>query len=445
MQSERRICGPSGLRRLLLLFLIACSLASGFSPIIAEEYQFDISEVEKKPYHIGGYVEFFPAMFGLDKNAALYKLNFYNRNEGSTTELYSGTLQLEGGFERGISRLYFKTHTNYTNSYSDETTKTTLFEGYLSVKPSSSVAVELGKKTLNWGKGYAWNPVAFLDRPKNPDDPELSREGYVVASLDYTKSFEGPLKTFSFTPVIMPVYSGLNDDFGKVHHVNVASKLYFLFYNTDIDFMFLAGGSRTTRFGVDFSRNVTTNLEIHGEFSYINDFKTVRADDTGNSQTATYDAKNYLIGLRYLSARDTTYILEYYRNGTGFSGQELESYFSFVDRGYDVYSATGNTTLLNRAAMFSRGGYGTLNPARKYLYLRISQKDPFDVLYFTPAVTVISNIADRSFTFTPELTYTGITNLELRLRTAVIAGAKNSEYGEKPNDWRIDLRARYYF
>jgi hypothetical protein len=32
--------------------------------------------------------------------------------------------------------------------------------------------LDAGKKVVKWGKGYAWNPVAFVDRPKNPEDPE---------------------------------------------------------------------------------------------------------------------------------------------------------------------------------------------------------------------------------------------------------------------------------
>ena len=47
-----------------------------------EEYKFDVSEIEKKPYHIGGYAEFRPILFGLDRDAALYKLRFYDRDEG---------------------------------------------------------------------------------------------------------------------------------------------------------------------------------------------------------------------------------------------------------------------------------------------------------------------------------------------------------------------------
>jgi len=29
----------------------------------AEEYKFEASEFEKKPYHIGGYIEFYPVFF----------------------------------------------------------------------------------------------------------------------------------------------------------------------------------------------------------------------------------------------------------------------------------------------------------------------------------------------------------------------------------------------
>jgi hypothetical protein len=48
---------------------------------------------------------------------------------------------------------------------------------------------------------------------------------------------------------------------------------------------------------------------------------------------------------------------------------------------------------------------------KDYLYLRISQKEPFNILYFTPAITSIVNVNDKSLSISPELLYTGITNL----------------------------------
>lgn len=77
--------------------------------------------------------------------------------------------------------------------------------------------------------------------------------------------------------------------------------------------------------------------------------------------------------------------------------------------------------------------------------VRVSQKEPFDILYFTPAITTIVNLRDSSFSLAPELLYTGITNLELRLKGTALVGSGRSEYGEKPNDARIELRVRWYF
>ncbi len=307
------------------------------------------------------------------------------------------------------------------------------------------MTLDVGKKVLKWGKGYAWNPVAFIDRPKDPDEPDLALEGFWVLAADFIQSFSGPLKTLSFTPVFMPVLQHINDDFGAAEQANLAAKLYLLLYDTDIDFIVFTGGSRTSRYGVDFSRNVTSNLEIHGEFAYIEDFQKRYIDSNGNILSSTFDTVSYLLGVRYLSQQETTCILEYYRNGTGFTKGEVQDFYSFVDRAYDNYLATGSDAFLGRASNLSQGNYGRPNPMSDYLYLRISQKEPFDILYFTPALTTIVNLNDYSFSIAPEIAYTGVTNLELRLKGTFLVGGRETEFGEKPNDYRIELRARYYF
>ncbi|HEX6174687.1 MAG TPA: hypothetical protein VF089_11785, partial [Candidatus Binatia bacterium] len=68
-----------------------------------------------------------------------------------------------------------------------------------------------------------------------------------------------------------------------------------------------------------------------------------------------------------------------------------------------------------------------------------------DILYFTPAITSIMNVTDGSLTVIPELAYSPMTNLELRFRTPVLLGKNGTEYGEKQNDYRIELRMRYHF
>jgi len=411
----------------------------------AEEYEFDLSEIEKKPCHIGGYIEFRPAIFWLDKDAALYKLRFFNQDEGNTIEEYNGNIQLEGSYEKGIARLFVLVNGNLTYSYQGWSDSLDLYEGTLSLKPSNSLAMDLGKKVQKWGKGYAWNPVAFVDRLKDPEETDLAREGFWMASADYIKSFDGPLKTLSMTPVILPVYEHINDEFGKINELNVAGRLYLLLYDTDIDLMFLTGGSRTPRFGFDFSRNIITNFEIHGEFAYINNFKQKTIDEQGKVSESKFDAKSYLLGVRYLAETDTTFILEYYHNGTGYTQNEIETFFSFVNNSYETYLSSQNRTSFTKAQNLAQGNYSKVNPMRDYLYLRVTQKDPFNILYFTPGLTGIMSLNDGSVSLSPELTYTGITNLELRLKATANVGQKESEYGEKPSDYRLELRVRYYF
>lgn len=429
---------------LLLFSLFLLPLWPALLPA-EETYTFDLKEIEKKPYHFGGYVEMKPTLFRIRQDSSLYRLKYYNRDIGSSLEEANLKLQLEGSWEAGIGRLYFKTNTDYKFSRLGDQDKTDLYEGFLSLNPSSSWKIDAGKKTFKWGKGYAWNPVAFIDRTKDPDDPEVGMEGIFALSADYTKSFAGPLKTVSFTPVVQPVYDHINNEFGKKDYLNLAGKLYLLLYDTDIDFIACTGGSRTSRFGADFSRNIGTNWEVHGEVAYVKDVQTRLVDSAGRISAVEYDATSYLLGTRYLTARDTTWILEYYRNGAGFSGEAMADFFGFVNNADRTYRSTGNDAALQRAAQLSEGNFGRANPMRDYLYLRVSQKEPFDFLYFTPAVTTIVNLNDRSFQISPEAAYTGFTNFDLRLKASFINGPTDSEFGEKPYDFKLELKVGYYF
>lgn len=435
---QRGIAGKAGTILCFLLFWPAPLPA-------AEGYSFDLAEIEKKSCHVGGYLEAKPILSRLRTDAAFYLLKYRNRDLVGTLEEGDLKVQLEGSLEKDQARLYVKTNTDVAISRQGDREKTDLYEGFLSLKPSSSWKIDAGKKTFKWGKGYAWNPVAFIDRPKDPDDPEIGMEGFFALSADYTKSFAGPLKTLSFTPVVLPADARLNPEFGKKNHVNLAGKLYLLLFDTDIDLMALTGGSRSARFGVDVSRNITTNWEVHGEAAFLKDVPASILDRSGTVSTVERDAASLLLGTRYLTARDTTCILEYYRNGAGFTEDEMQAFFGFVRNAHRISAETGQDAALQKAASLLEGQYGRANPMRDYLYLRISQKEPFDILYFTPAVTTVLNLQDRSLTVSPEMAYAGITNLDLRLKASFIAGSRDSEYGEKPFDFKLELRAGYYF
>ena len=450
---------PSGRSGRFLRTLVLLSALSSASDLLSQEhpqdkpkFEVDLSEFQKeidklatKPYSLGGFAEFQPTLLGIDQDSAVSSVRFFNNPQGSLFDQYNFRLRLEGSYKKDWFSMFFKTDTLVHNDFQGWDEDTKLFEAYASAKPAANLIFEAGKKVMKWGKGYAWNPVSFIDRPKNPEDPEEALEGATVATADYIHSFDGPLKTLTLTTALIPVYKYVNAKFGEPRRTNFASKLYLLLYDTDVDFMVLTGQSRTTRYGFDFSRNLTPNLEIHGEFAVINNLDTVAINANGRNITTQSDATSQLIGLRYLSEKETTYFLEYYHNGGGFSRADIKNFFSFVDDSYRTFVNTGNDDGLVRARKLLNGPYGSPSPARHYLYLRASQKEPFDILYLTPAVTSIMNLTDASLTIIPEVTYSPMTNLELRFRTPVLIGKNGTEYGEKQNDYRIEFRLRYHF
>lgn len=430
--------------KLFRIFVFVCILLSQ-NLNAQEEYKFDLSEIEKKPFHFGGYLEFRPVLFEPDRNARFYKLRFYNFDQGQSIQEYNFNALLDGSYEKGMVKAKIRTNTDLKKSYLGWTHKTTLYEAFLSLKPGSFFTIDIGKKRLKWGKGYAWNPVAFIDKPKNPNDPELALEGFTVLSVDYIKSFQGKLKTITLTPVLLPVYKHINSQLGDLNTLNFGGKLYLLLYDTDIDFMFLTGSGVKSRYGIDFSTNITSNFEIHGEYATMKKFKKKLLNSEGNIIEREYEAKSYLIGIRFLTKTNTTFFLEYFRNGTGLTLQEMKEYFLFVDRAYESYLSTKEDILLKKAADALSETYGKFTPMRDYIYLRISQKEPFHILYLIPSLTSIYNINDKSFSLTQEMLYNPVTNLEFRTRVTLLVGKQDSEFGQKQNDFKLELRARYYF
>jgi peptidoglycan/xylan/chitin deacetylase (PgdA/CDA1 family) len=101
-----------------------------------------------------------------------------------------------------------------------------------------------------------------------------------------------------------------------------------------------------------------------------------------------------------------------------------------MERFYDLArSGVTNPALRSRAQATRQAGYGAAQPMNDYLYIRASQKEPFDALYWNAGATTIINLHDGSYTLIPEAIYTGITNLELRARLGLLIGGTNTDYG----------------
>lgn len=179
------------------------------SSVYAGEYDFDmgaIEEMEVKTYEYNGYLRVEDKPQRLNKTSPLYILNGDDKD-------YQNNLHIEALLE-------------FSYFYEDLTLKTSLMGTYDYIKdkiaddnyPINELYIEnkfnhnhsalLGKQSLKWGKGYFFNPVAFFDRPRDPTQPTLAREGFNIVKYSYNKSFQSDLKNISFDLLYLPANDG---------------------------------------------------------------------------------------------------------------------------------------------------------------------------------------------------------------------------------------------
>ncbi len=422
----------------ILLLVAAASVSAS-----AEEFTFDESEFEKKIFEFGGYFEAKQEALNLRPDRAAYQLTYPGEASRDWMGRSTATLELTGKMnletvvtDIRMRGLYAKDAFVQTWDYDR------IMEGGVRWSPQQGISVDAGKRIERWGKGYAWNPVGFIERPKDPSDPQASREGYVMAGVDWTKTFDGPISTLSFTPRIVPVKDRINSGFGKGEDVNPAAKLYLLAWDTDIDLMWLGEGSKPQSFGIDFSRNLGTNLEIHGEWAHSLDVPRTYIDASGNTFSRNETVNSFLLGTRYLTESEVTWIVEYYRNGNGYSANQLRDFYRFADR---ATSSGAPDTLFAKAKNLAKSGYSRSSPGKDYFYVRASASEPFDWLYTTTALTTMINANDGSFQITPEISYTGFPDMEIRARAIFLSNQRHTDFGEKTTSQRFEVYLRYFF
>ena len=371
-----------------LLLLLALSALS-----CADEYDFDMGAIEQTPYEYGGYVRF---------EDRAQRLN----NENEDTQNYA---RLEGllDFSYAHDIFTFNSSTMATYDYVEDNLNKSgaVFNDlYIEAKLNTNHSLLVGKESLKWGKGYFFNPVAFFDRPKDPTNPILGREGFVIAKYNYNKSFDSQLKNLSLDLVYLPSTKEINTDYynlvtDKKDANNAAMRLYMLIYDMDIDFIYNYSDVASDKIGIDFSKNVQTNFEIHGEYANVL--------DSGYS---------YLLGLRYLTEFELTITSEYLYNSKGLDKEEIEAssvLFPFVAKDYFITLAT--------------------------------QKEPLDILYLSVYCKNMTNMQDHSMQNKVGAEYSFKNDLDLDLSYNLNSGGDKSEFGKKAIKDFLWLRLTWNF
>jgi hypothetical protein len=394
--------------------------------------------LQPKPVELGGYLETKFTHYRLNRDSALYRTEFAGQPQRATLDATAATLRLTGSTRAGDWRLRFHARSTLEHDQLARDTLTRFDELAASWMPHPSFTLDAGKLVLKWGKGHTWNPVAFVERPKDTSDPRLPREGYSVMSAALTRNFTGALQSLTFSPLLLPVSENLNSDFGKHGHLNAAAKLQLDYGAADLGFYFLNNGSRPRRFGLDFSHNVTSDFEFYGEWARIKAQNFRLTTPAGTSFTRTAAATSYLVGMQYRTQRRRNFIAELHHNGTGYSADEFRDFVALVDK---AAQAGANSNLTARAQTLAAGGFGRPKVMQNYLYLRASH----GAVPLTPSIRMTANLHDGSYAITPELLYNVRNHWGLRARFTMLGGGAATEYGAKYYSRRAEVLLHYHF
>ena len=422
---------------LTLMFFL--TMIIGPANAVSQEYSFEIPEEEEPSLQFNGNLDVKWAFLQSRNESPIYRFQF---SEYSDMENYLSQYRLDYYFnsEYRNKKLFFRMKT-YTQYSKNDPLDIFLYELYGSLNLSPKLSMGIGKKRFIWGKGYAFNPVGYVNTEKDPENPDLALAGKSMVFLNYNKSYDSnTLRNFSFSGIVLPPEPEYNEKFGNAKNTEYAAKLYFLVKNVDIDFMMFNGKNNMSRYGFDFSTNIKSNLEIHGEWSYnLNQLKNSIYDNDITSEL--YDGASYLVGLRYLNKFNTTFILEYYFNGGGLSEFQYGDFLSYLRNALEtddqivINNAKRNMTLISHSKTLMK----------EYLYFNIKHPEPFSLVYSSFSVFLIYNLADKSLLISPRLNYSPFTNFELMIWPSFTSGKTNSEFGNKMFSKKFEVWFRYFY
>lgn len=420
-------------------FLLVVLFISTFTGAFSQEYDFAIPEEEDDRIEFNGNLDAKWGLLQVRKSSPFYGLQFYDVAEKKNVlSQYRLDFYLDGVYRHKQVGFFMKTFTQYVK---EESLSSSFFELYGSLNLSPRWSMSIGKRRFNWGKGYAFNPVGYVNAQKDPENPDLALAGKTSVYLGYNRSFRSEsLQNFSIGTVLLPPEAEANDKFGSADEMGVALKLYFLLKNIDIDFMTVFKKDEHWRMGLDFSTNLRENLEIHGEFSYAHDeIKNRIVDDVISKQKI--DGISCLLGLRYLNRLNTTLIVEYYHYNSGLSKNEFRSYVGWLEK--SLYS--DNPETINSAIQDMSTTFRSKTLMQDYFYIKLIQPEPFSWLYTSISMFTIYNLADHSVLISPQFSYKPYTNFEFLLWPFLFFGGNNTEYGSKQFEKKIEIWARFYF
>ena len=147
-----------------------CSCLSAGARTAAEEYSFDASEFEKKPFELGGYVQLKQEDFALNRDGAFYKLGFYNQPQRESLDRTTGTLELVGQAAPRASAPSISARTpSLQRDQLAHDHDNRMFEAAYSIRPDARPHHGSGKAGAQMGQGLRLEPDRLRRAAQGPE------------------------------------------------------------------------------------------------------------------------------------------------------------------------------------------------------------------------------------------------------------------------------------
>ena len=403
-----------------------------------QEYDFEIPEIEERNLEFSGHLDGKWGLLQSRRDSPFYPLQPLPATEDDYLSQYRLDFYLEGDYRFEKLGFFVKTFTQYVRQ---EPVEPSLFELYGSLNLSPRLSMSLGKRRYNWGKGYTFNPVGYVNAQKDPENPDLAMAGLSALYLEYNRSLEGNnLQNFSLNSVVLIPEAEDNTRFAPADQIGMALKLYLLVRDMDIELMTFYRQGQARRYGVDFATNLKANLEMHGELDYAADEDTyfILDDSPVRRRRSGF---SYLFGTRYLTTANTTLIVEVYHRSNGMNEREYADYVVYVKNGLTEDAASNAEANRSVVNVLSR----SKNLMHDYVYAKLTHPEPFSLLYSSVSAFVIYNLQDRSFAFSPQFAYKPFTNFEFLCWPSFFVGDAETEYGTRVFQRKLEFWMRFFF
>jgi hypothetical protein len=176
----------------------------------------------------------------------------------------------------------------------------------------------------------------------------------------------------------------------------------------------------------------------------IPEYEKIFLDNSGPAPLSIteYAAFGNLVGFCYNRGENRRYIVEYYRNKAGYTPEEMINYYEYLNGMNDPNQGNVDPTFIEN---ITEDYYHRPDLMQEYVFVKMIRNEPLEIQRLTFLLAGVWNIQDRSYSISPEFHYKSRPSLHIKVRGTVNEGKPLTEFGEKVNDWKVEISLTYFF